>query len=285
MNSELVLVDDGDLKQLRARPTLPEYLRATWGRRHFILADARSRALTTGRDTFLGRAWVILDPLLQVLLYAFIFGVVLDVSRGIDNFPGFLAIGVIFFRIATRGISGGINLIQHSRALITSFKFPTISVVLGVIVKEFFDGLVPAVIAMFVALSLQGFANVSAAVFLVFPIYLLIQVFCLGTALISARMTALVPDMRTPIQLVNRALFFVSGIFFTLERFSGHPLLEGVMKANPIYQFLHSLRLVILDGEVPPLELWISMLTWCTGVLIVGFFYFWAAEEKYADIK
>lgn len=65
----MILVDDGKLQRLRARPSLADYTRQLWGRKNFILAEARGRALRGGSDTFLGKAWIVLDPLLQVLLY------------------------------------------------------------------------------------------------------------------------------------------------------------------------------------------------------------------------
>ena len=103
---------------------------------------------------FLGRAWLVLDPLFQVLLYVFVFGVIIGASRGMDNFPGFLAIGVIFFRNASRGLSSGTNLVQRSRQLISSFHFPRAAVVISTTIKDALDAIVPAVVVVLVALML-----------------------------------------------------------------------------------------------------------------------------------
>ena len=123
MASDALVVNGGRLSKLQSRPRLDEYIKEIWQVRRFIVLNARTRANLNGRDTFLGRAWVILDPILQTAFYGFVFGMVLNVSKGMDNFPGYLAIGVVFFRVATRGLTSGIGLVRRSRALISSFSF------------------------------------------------------------------------------------------------------------------------------------------------------------------
>lgn len=282
---KLILIPDEDLDRLETRPSLGEYSRELWRRRHFIRADARSKAMTSGRDTFLGKAWVILDPLFQVLLYAFIFGAVLGVSRGIENYVGFLTIGVIFFRICTRGLASGVNLIQKSRSLISSFQFPRASVAFGAALKDFMDSLVPTGVAIVVALALQAGDPVSWTVLLVIPVLIMAAFFVLGTSLIVARATAFVPDLRTPVNLLNRGLFFISGIFFSLDRFENHPVLEAIMTANPVYQFLTVVRTCVLLGEVPPLGVWGYLALWSFGIAAIGYLYFWQAEGRYSSVR
>lgn len=283
--NDWVLVDDNDLQNLRARLPLLAYTKELWRRRHFIVAEARGRALRNGNDTFLGRAWIVLDPLFQVSLYVLVFGMILGVSRGIDNFVGFLTIGVIFYRQSTRGFATGVGLVQSARNLISSFNFPRAAVVFSVGLKNSIDGIVPSLVAIVVALLLQLGSIPSLAVLLVIPIYILIQLFNLGVSFFVARLTAFVPDLKTPINLFTRALFFLSGIFFTLERYDGHPVLIQAMKLNPIYQFLTSIRTCVLDGRVPSLDTLMYLSCWSLGLAVVGYIYFWAADERYASVR
>lgn len=285
MASPRVLVDAKRLTPLLSRPRLGEYLLSVWDSRNFIVLDARTKANSNGRDTFLGRVWIVLDPLLQTAFYGFIFGMVLHVSRGMENFPGFLALGVVFFRITTRGINSGIGLVRRSKALISSFHFPRAAVPLGETLKNAFDGLAPALIAVLLALLWQHDQPVSWTVVLVVPIYFLIQLFSFGCCLIVARATAFIPDLRSVVTLVTRALFFLSGVFFSIERFVTHPDLALAMKLNPVYQFLSSVRLVVLDGAVPSVAVWLYLLLWSVGLSFIGFIYFWEAEGRYASLR
>lgn len=285
MASDTLVVNGGRLSRLQSRPTLEEYIREIWQVRRFIALNARTRANLNGRDTFLGRAWVILDPILQTAFYGFVFGMVLNVSKGMENFPGYLAIGVVFFRVATRGLTSGIGLVRRSRALISSFSFPRAAVVLGEGLKNAIDGVTPVLVGILMALAWQLDKPIPWTVVLIVPIYCLVQLFSLGCVFFVARATAFVPDLKSIVNLFTRALFFLSGIFFSIERFVNHETLALVMKLNPVYQTLYAARCCVLNGEVPPVFTWVYLAFWAFGLVTFGFIYFWAAEGRYANVR
>ena len=282
---DLELIDDSQLFNLRSRDNLISYTRRLFERRHFILAYARSRSLSRGRNMFLGRTWLILQPILDVAVYAFIFGYVLHVSRGMDNFIGFLTIGVIYLKFATGGLTAGTSIIRGSKGLISSFNFPTAAVPISTTIKQMIDHAIPAVIAIIGALLFQLDQGISWTIVLVIPLYFLIHCFSLGCMFIVGRATAFIPDLSSVVGVINRGLFFISGVFFDLSKFDKNPHIQAIMEANPIYQFLTAVRQLVLDGEVPPLGTGLYIAAWSFGLLIIGYFYFWQAEERYAVVK
>lgn len=288
MNStppQVELIDDDELHPIDVRQNIGDYLRSTWRRRHFIAAEARSKAFSSGRDTYLGKLWLILDPLFQVSVYIVVFGMILNVSRGIDNFIGFLVIGVIFFGFLSKGITGGSMLIQKSRSLIVSFKFPRMSIVLSSVTRQLMDNALPAFIAVIVAIAFQREDHFGWPIISVIPLFLLLHLFNLGLTLIVTRMTAFIPDLKSVISLFSRALFFVSGVFFSIDRFDMNPTLQTIVEINPVYQFLNAVRACVLEGIFPPLSVWIYLICWTSVLLIVGFLFFWQAEERYTRVR
>ena len=283
--TETVQINVDGLKRLQSRPPVSEYIHDIWRTRNFTLLNAKTSANKNGRDTFLGRVWVLLDPLMQTAFYGFIFGVVLQVSKGMDNFPGFLAIGVVFFRITTRGITTGGNLVRRSRAMMSSFNFPRGAVVIGETLKNAIDGIVPAMVAVALAILWQLDQPIHWTVILVVPIFFLMQLFSLGCSFIVARACAFVPDLRSVVNLINRGLFFLSGVFFSIDRFVNHPTLELLMKLNPVHQFLTAVRVSVLDGTTPSAFTWVYLVCWSFGLTLLGFLYFWAAEGRYATLR
>lgn len=283
--TELVLLEDGGLFSLQSRPTLVQYTKDLWERRHFISAQARAQSLRDGQDTFLGRVWIVLTPVISIATYAFIFGMVLNVSRGMDNYVGFLTLGVVYFGFFTKGISSGSGLIKSSRNLIAAFSFPKAALSLSTVFRQFIDNMVPAVIAVIGCVLLQLDKPVHWTIVFVVPLFLLIHVFILGVCFIGARATAFIPDLKSVIAVINRGLFFVSGVFFTIERFDTNPLVAKIVEANPIYQFLQAIRHSVMEGQVPSLATWAYISAWSFGLLIFGYIYFWRAEARYASVK
>lgn len=278
-------VDDSVLGKLEARPTISGYIEQLWKRRFFIRADARSKAFSSGRNTYLGKLWLILEPLLQVSVYGLVFGIILDVSRGIENFVGFLVLGVIYFGFVSKALSAASNLIRQNRNLISGFSFPRASVAFSLSLRQILDSIIPAFLAIVLALLFQPHIIPTWTVILVFPLFLMIHLFNLGLIFIIGRAAAFIPDLRSLVNLITRALFFVSGVFFSIDRFDTQPEIKAIVEVNPIYQFLMAVRSCVLDGTAPSAGVWLYLLTWSVGLFLFGFIYFWQAEERYASVR
>lgn len=281
----LVLVDDDHLHRLNVRPRLFKYLRQLWGRRYFIAAEANGKSFESQRDMFLGRAWIILSPLLDAAMYGVLFGLLLRTSRGIENFIGYLIIGIIFFGYMQAGLNGGTTLIKSSQSMIAAFTFPRAALVLSQTVRNFITGLVPALVAIVGALAFQWGSPPTWRIFLVIPLYLLIHIFATGIMFIVARLCAFIPDLRALVRVVGRAWFFTSGVFFSIERYATIPFIQDIMVANPAYQFLQAVRGVVMYADAPDLQIWLYLFIWAFGTFGVGLIFFWRAEEKYGTLR
>ena len=78
-----------DLRRVGARPPFLDYLVSLWDYRHFIYYDAQARVQTGNEQDRLGRAWLVLGPLLNGLMFYLIMGVLLKSGGGIENFVAF----------------------------------------------------------------------------------------------------------------------------------------------------------------------------------------------------
>lgn len=281
----LILVDGAGLKTLKARPRFSAYLRELWQTRHFIARDARAKALAQGRGMFLGIAWLFLNPAIQVSLYAFIFGFIMKASRGVDNFIGFLIIGVVYFGFMSSGLNAGSSLIQRNRGLLNSFSFPKAAIAISTGLRSALDNTAAASLAVVAALISQYWIMPNWTIILVVPVFLLLHIFITGIILIVSRITAFVPDFKSLLTVITRVLFFTSGVFWPIEHFIHDPTLAGIMGLNPFHQFLDCIRVLVLDGEVPSLFTTLSVIVWPLATLLIGLVYFWRAEHRYATIK
>ncbi|MCG7290041.1 MULTISPECIES: ABC transporter permease [unclassified Corynebacterium] len=284
VQQNVIEVDDTYLRRLSARPGLGRYLAQLWQRRHFIWAEARNKAFSRGRDMYLGRAWIVLQPILDTAVYILVFGVVLNISKNIDYFIGYLVIGVIFFNFITRGLNSGAGLIQSSKGMISSFSFPKAALPISLTVKQLLDNIAPAIVGLLIAFLYHGLTP-SPAILTVPVFFLMIHLFSLGAMLIVARITAFIPDLKALVSTFTRGLFFVSGVFFDIHRFDSNETIQSIMLANPAYQFLTAVREATIYQTVPPLGRWLYLAAWTFGLLIIGLIFFWEAEERYARVR
>lgn len=231
------------------------------------------------------RFWLIAQPLLDAAMYGLIFGLLLKTSRGIENFIGFLVLGVTFFSLLTSLVNGGQSLIQTSKNLMQAFAFPRASLVLSQSLRYMLDTLPALLVAIIFALAAQWQKPPSLKILLVVPLTLMMWLFGTGLMFIVARITAFIPDLKVIIGLCVRGWFFASGVFYSLERFAETPEVYKFFSMNPAYLFLKSIRECVLYDTAPPvMRVW-YLSCWSVGVFALGLVFFWQAEERYVRVK
>ncbi|SDN22165.1 teichoic acid transport system permease protein [Actinomyces ruminicola] len=269
------------LSPVGQRPRLGKYIAQLWQRRHFIWADARAKALGSQRGTLLGNAWLIVKPMLDSLVFFIIFGLLLQTSRGIENFIGYLIIGVTLFPPLQRAITGGAQVIQNGRNMIRGFSFPRAVLPISYTLRSAIDSLPPLLAVLLLVMALPPHALPTWHWVLIAPIFLLQFTFGLGLTFFTARITALLPDMRNIWPFLTQFWFYGSGVFFSYERFIDHPTMLAFMDVNPGYLILTMYRNCILYSTVPDARSWVMLIAWAFGTFALGFVFFWAKEVDY----
>ncbi|SDS35675.1 ABC transporter permease [Agrococcus carbonis] len=274
----------GDLSHLRrvgTRPPLREYFTELFDRRHFIWAGARGEALTRYSNERLGMAWYILRPLLDAAFYWVIFGVILNISQGMENYTAFILIGVFMFQISSRAITGGVSLVKNSKAMIRAFAFPRASLGISMVLRDLMSS-APAILIMIVLIVAIPPHEAPNVAWSLFPIILALQVaMSLGFVFFFGWLGALMPDLAQAMSFVSRLLMYGSAVIFPIERFVDHPAILAIIQLNPIYVALDMYRMTLISGAVPPFENWLQLAAWAIGGLVVGFTLFWWNEERY----
>ena len=267
------------LSRTGARPALPAYLLAMWRRRHFALTLARSKAYARNQHSYLGQLWAVLTPMLWAGVYLFVFGFLLDTSRGVANFPGFLVIGVFLFRFSSSAITAGGGSITRNQALITSLQFPRALLPAAVVLAELL-ALLPALAVLLVIVPLTG--EPVTWRWLLLPAAILLQwLFGTGVAFVMARLVAQVRDVSNIVPFVIRALMYVSGVFFSLSHYAGSGWLGQALGYQPVAVYLQLGRSCLLSDESVSPTTWLWGLGWALLALALGFVWFWRGEERY----
>jgi teichoic acid transport system permease protein len=280
VSTPLMAIEAVPLVRLGTKPHLAEYLRAIWSRRHLAVEIPRANLATQHHNTVLGGIWHVLNPLFLVAVYYFIFDVVMNISRGMENFVGFLAIGVFVWHFTTRSVQAGSRSIAANEGLLRAVAFPRAILPLSVSLGEF-ASFGYALAAMFAIVLITG-EQVGPTWLLVFPFMVVQLVFNTGLALMMARLADHVRDVQQVLPYGLRIWGYSSGIFFDVTvRAADHPLLLDIMRFNPAFLFMHLTRRALLDNGVPTLGEWAILVGWALIALAVGFVFFMRREHEY----
>lgn len=271
------------LRTLSERPPLGRYLRDVWQRRSFLWTLSSAESYAKNEDNRLGQVWAVLNPLVLIASYYAIFGILLKTDRGIDNFVGFLAIGVVMFTFTSSVITRGVKAITGNLPLVRALHFPRAILPISVGLTEFL-ATVPAFVLLFVLMLVTG--ETPDWEWALFPLAVVLQGIALvGVAFIGARMVNISRDLGNLIPVTVRLLRYVSGVFFPVIHY-GQNLpdpFQAALVNQPFALMLNLGRQSLLTGEGNGVVLndWLMMTAWAIGLAAIGLVIFWWDEARY----
>ena len=277
-------VEQYGLHRAGARQPLWEYTRQLWGRRRFIWAYSTASNAVGYSRSFLGQAWQVLTPMLNVAVYYFVFGLLLNSKRGIHNFIAFLAVGVFVFGFSVASINSGSRAVTANLGLTRALHFPRavlpISTTLIALLQLLYSMviLIPLVLITGEPLTWRWFELV--------PAFALQACFSLGLAFIVARIGAKVPDASQTLPFATRVWFYLSGVMYSVHVFGREHShwMRAVLECNPGNVYLTLARHALLRGNPLTTRDILLAIGWAVVPLVLGYLYFWRGEEEYGNV-
>lgn len=208
---------------------------------HRAYADFRAEA----ERTYLGVVWWVLEPLINMVIYYFVFGIFL--GRGKADFVPFLLTGLVAWRFfdATVNLAGVSIMVNMTMVRQVSFKkliFPIIAVL-----KCSFE-FVFSLALLFTVLFIYGYW--PTAHWLAFPVVLFVLLlFTLGFGLPLSSLIPFVPDLVKVVQYSLRIMFYMSGIMYSVADLSEKA--QRVLRLNPAIPVIDGFRDVLMYHRWP----------------------------------
>jgi lipopolysaccharide transport system permease protein len=298
----LVETADGELRVLEQEITTVRSLRwrrmwaalpalfaspvQTIARNHRLIRSmARRDILARYRGSFGDVFWTVLNPLLLMSTYFFVFGIVLQ-----SKFPGdqsrtgfalyFLA-GMLPWLAFSEPVGRAAFVILEHRNFVKKLVFPLdtlpVNQVLAGLVTEVFGA------GVFIAGLLIIRHTVPAAVVWL-PVLLVPQLlFTLGICWFLAALGVYMRDLGQIMALVLTLWFFITPICYP-ESANLSPAIAAVMRQNPLYMLVHGYRAVFLEGHAPELRPLVKLWAIALALFFLGHVWFYRLRKSFADV-
>lgn len=195
---------------------------------------------STNNNNYLGLIWEVLNPLIQMSIYWFVFGVGIRGGAGVEEVPFvyWLMSGLAVWFFISPSILQASKSIYTRLNMISKMNFPMSVIPSYVIISNFYQHLilVGIVTILFLitgqGLSIQYFQLVYymfAAVMFIFSI-----------SLITSTLSTIVRDVQMIVQAIMRMLLYLTPILWTPDKL---PLiLQKIMKLNPVCYIVEGYR-------------------------------------------
>ncbi len=277
------------LRWRRIRAALPRLFASpvrTIAQNHRLIRSmARRDILARYRGSFGDFFWTILNPLLLMATYFFVFGIVLQNRYGADQsrtgFALYFIAGMLPWLAFSEPVGRAASVILEHRNFVKKLVFPLdtlpVNHVLAGLVTELFGA------GVFIAALLIIRHTVPAAV-LWLPVLLVPQLlFTLGLCWFLAALGVYMRDLGQIMALVLTIWFFITPICYQ-ESTNLSPAVLAVMRQNPLYTLVRGYRAVFLEGHAPELlplvKLWLIAL----ALFFLGHVWFYRLRKSFADV-
>jgi lipopolysaccharide transport system permease protein len=235
------------------------------------------------KQTFLGFAWAIIQPLGMSLLLSVAFGKIITSAGELKiPYPLFALSGLIIWNIFSSGLSNAGNSMVSNANIIKKIYFPRLIIPISAVLVSFFDFLMTFII--FISMLLYYHTSFLIGQFILFlPISVLIT--CLSTFGLGSLLAALnvkYRDFRYIIPFLIQALFFITPVIYPISVIS-NSYLKYIFALNPMYAPVEIFRHSIIQQPINHNLILISLAS-SVFFFFIGLFYFRKTESYFADL-
>jgi lipopolysaccharide transport system permease protein len=232
------------------------------------------------KQTALGAAWAIIQPLFTVIIFSLFFGRLAKVPSDGIPYPLFSFAALVPWTFFAYGLNQSSNSLVGSANLITKVYFPRLAVPVSSVVA----GVVDFVFALSVLLFMMVHYHVSPTRNVIFlPIFVLLTLTTsLGVGLWLSALNVKFRDVRLVLPFLVQLWMFATPIAYPSSLL--HEPWRTVYGLNPMVGVVEGFRWALLGVKTPPNLMVIISAAASLLLLLSGLVYFRRMEKTFADL-
>jgi lipopolysaccharide transport system permease protein len=245
------------------------------------------------KQAVLGVAWVVLQPLFNMIMFTVVFGHVANFSAKMGERWGhayalYVFVAMLPWQIVSTGLSnGGMSLLNQTH-LLTKIYFPRLYVPTSVVGGALFDFVISS---LFVVVLMLWYHVAPSAWVIAMPLLLVLTLACsAGAAYLFSALTITYRDFRFLIPFIGQVWMWGSFVAFPPSVFGTLGFKTRIiLSLNPMYGIITAWRKLLLGGApdsitgFEPMML-VSSIVVTAAFFLLGLFYFRRTERRFADI-
>ena len=255
-------------------------LRDLWIYRELVFFMVWRDVKVKYKQTLLGMAWAVVQPVMTMLVFTFVFDRVAQLPTDGIPYEVFSFTALLPWGLFVTALNqGSRSLVAHNN-MVTKIYFPRLILPMSSV----FAGLVDFVIAFVILIGLMFYFGVTPAwqYLWTLPLFLLLAIVtALGVALWLSAINVKYRDVNHALPFLTQFWLFATPVAYSFSNISEN--LQILLSLNPMTGVVNGFRWALLGaGNGPDITLWISVII-SILVFISGLFYFRSMEKTFAD--
>lgn len=269
------------------RKSLKREIQETVGYRELVIVFVKRYFSTLYKQTILGPAWIIINPLVTTLVFSVIFGNVAQLStEGLPK-PLFYMLGNTTWLLFSTTVLQNASSFSVNAAIFSKVYFPRLVVSVATTIQSFLVYLIQfSVFILFLMGYLVGGFRPSLGanwpLLLLLPVLMLVvSTLGVGIGLIISSLTTKYKDLNVLVAFAMQLWMYATPIVYPLSELS--QTLRKYIMFNPMSSIVEAFRVIILGEGSFSVPWLIYSATFAIVTLIVGMKLFSRIEKTFVD--
>ena len=247
---------------------------------YFCKYSAQSDLKAEVANSYLNWIWWVLEPLCNMLVYYFIFSNILNSSK--DYYMIFIYSAILMWNFFNKNIIYSIKAIRTNKGIVTKVYVPKYILLLSNMMLNGIKLGISLLILQVFMIIWQVPVNWTIIYF--FISYVVLFLFTFGCGTIFMHFGVFIDDLTYAISILLNLLFYLSGIFYDIETTMTPPLVEILVKVNPMAFLINSMRNALLYETAPDIVLMGLWLIVSVILCVVGVRIIYKYENSYVKV-
>jgi len=262
-------------------------LRDLWIYRELILFLSWRDVLVRYKQTVLGFAWAVIQPIIQMIVFTLIFSKAAGLSSEGVPYPIFNYTALLPWGLFSKAMNDAGRSLVNNRNMITKIYFPRLTIPVASVLA----GLVDFGIAFLVYIGIILYYNLApnstytytpTPALLALPLFIILAlVATLGVSLWFSAANVIYRDVGHILPFITQIWFFMTPIVYSSSEISGK--WQIIYALNPLTGVVEGFRWSLLGIHSLPLPLVLVSAGVAVVILITGVIYFRNMERTFAD--
>lgn len=230
------------------------------------------------KGSVLGFMWTFINPLLQLLVYTFVFSFVL--GSPIERYYLYLFVGLVPWLFFSGSMTGGAACIVNQKDMVKKIYFPREVMPISYTVSGFVNMLF-CFIVIFAVIFVTG-AGINFLALLYLPIIMAVEfVMALGGAMLTSALTVYFRDLEYILGILTMAWMYFTPVVYSMEMVP--EWIRPYFSVNPMTHVINAYRDILYYKQIPQLSTLVWGLALGVIVLIVGSVSFNKLQKGFAE--
>lgn len=235
--------------------------------KYFLKENVEKDIKLKYRSSYLGIVWTMIEPLLTMIVLAFVFGTMYGNKD--HQFPVYILTGRLLYSFFSSSTNSCVRSVRSNSAMIKKVYVPKYLYPVSSILSSYIIFLISLIVLVLVGIYFKVYPTVYT-LFAVFPLLVLLLI-SFGVGMILATLGVFFRDLEYLWGVGLMLVMYTSAIFYKVETFD--PEKTWVLKINPVYCVIQNFRNCVLyarplDRDTMLYAVGFALITTVTGIIL-----------------